>query len=141
MELPDAQSIFRKSLQYIINILAIYIILVLAVGLIKTIYGIRVFWDVQGIGQSFDIVVTDILTFLVIIELFRSFLEYFEAHRFKLHTMVNPAIVFVIRELIVKLYGQEDIPWQTLMAFGFVILCLGAVRALAVKFSPREKAS
>lgn len=140
MQLPGAELIFRKSLQYIINILAFYIILVLAIGFVKTIYGIRVFWDVQGIAQSFDIVVTDILTFLVIIELFRSFLEYFEAHRFKLHTMVNPAIVFVIRELIVKLYGQKNMPWQTLTAFGFVILCLGAVRALAVKFSPREKA-
>lgn len=52
--------------------------------------------------------------------------------------MVNPAIVFVIRELIVKLYGQEGVQWQTLMAFGFVILCLGAVRAMAVHFSPEE---
>ena len=52
--------------------------------------------------------------------------------------MINPAIVFVIRELIVKLYGQEIILWQTLLAFGFVILCLGVVRALAVQFSPQE---
>ena len=138
MKLPDAQQVFRKSLQYIINVLVIYIIMVLAIGLIRTLYGIRVFLDSQPLGQSFNGVVTDILTFLVIIELFRSFIEYFEAHRFRLHTMVNPAIVFVLRELIVKLYGQESIPWQTLMAFGFVILCLGAVRALAVHFSPEE---
>lgn len=138
MELPDAQQIFRKSLQYIINVLVVYIIMVLTVGLIRTLYGIRAFLDSQAIGQSFNAVVTDILTFLVIIELFRSFIEFFEAHRFKLHTMINPAIVFVIRELIVKLYGQEIILWQTLLAFGFVILCLGVVRALAVQFSPQE---
>ena len=138
MKLPNAQQVFRKSLQYIINVLVIYIIMVLAIGLIRTLYGIRVFLDSQPLGQSFNGVVTDILTFLVIIELFRSFIEYFEAHRFRLHTMVNPAIVFVIRELIVKLYGQEGVSWQTLMAFGFVILCLGAVRALAVQFSPEE---
>jgi len=138
LKLPNAQQVFRKSLQYIINVLVIYIIMVLAIGLIRTLYGIRVFLDSQPLGQSFNGVVTDILTFLVIIELFRSFIEYFEAHRFRLHTMVNPAIVFVLRELIVKLYGQESIPWQTLMAFGFVILCLGAVRALAVHFSPEE---
>ncbi len=138
MKLPDAQQVFRKSLQYIISVLVIYIIMVLAIGLVRTLYGIRAFLDSQPLGQSFNGVVTDILTFLVIIELFRSFIEYFEAHRFRLHTMVNPAIVFVIRELIVKLYGQEGVSWQTLMAFGFVILCLGAVRALAVQFSPEE---
>ncbi len=138
MKLPNAQQVFRKSLQYIINVLVIYIIMVLAIGLIRTLYGIRVFLDSQPLGQSFNGVVTDILTFLVIIELFRSFIEYFEAHRFRLHTMANPAIVFVLRELIVKLYGQESLPWQTLMAFGFVILCLGAVRALAVHFSSEE---
>ena len=138
MKLPDAQQIFRKSLQYIINVLVVYIIMVLAVGLIRTLYGIRAFFDSQPIGQSFNSVVTDILTFLVIIELFRSFIEYFESHRFRLHTMVNPAIVFVLRELIVKLYGQDGISWQTLLAFGFVILCLGVVRALAVQFSPEE---
>ena len=138
MKIPDAQQIFRKSLQYIINVLVIYIIIVLAIGLIRTLYGVSTFLDGHGIGQSFNSVVTDILTFLVIIELFRSFIEYFEAHRFRLHTMINPAIVFVIRELIVKLYGQEGVQWETLMAFGFVILCLGAVRALAVQFSPEE---
>jgi len=139
LKLPDAQQVFRKSLQYIINVLVIYIILVLAIGLIRILYGMKAFLDSQPIGQSFNTVVTDILTFLVIIELFRSFIEYFESHRFRLHTMVNPAIVFVIRELIVKLYGQESIPWQTLLAFGFVILSLGVVRALAVQFSPGEE--
>ena len=141
MKIPDAQQTFRKSLQYIINVLIIYIIIVLAIGLIRTLYGVSAFLNGQEIGHSFNSVVTDILTFLVIIELFRSFIEYFEAHRFRLHTMVSPAIVFVIRELIVKLYGQESISWQMLMAFGFAILCLGGVRALAVHFSPEEERS
>ncbi|HIJ42249.1 MAG TPA: hypothetical protein HPP90_14425 [Deltaproteobacteria bacterium] len=30
-------------------------------------------------------------------------MEYFEAHKFRLNTMIDPAIVFVIREFIVKL--------------------------------------
>lgn len=118
-----------------------YIILVLGIGLIRILCGITVFFNKQPISYSLNIAVTDILTFLVIIELFRSFVEYFEAHRFRLHTMINPAIVFVIRELIVKLYGHEDISWQTLLGFGLLILCLGIVRSLAVQFSPEEEKS
>lgn len=138
LKLPDTQLIFRKALQYIVKVLIFFIILVLSVGLVKTIFGIKTFMGTQSIGQAFNSIVTDVLSFLVIIELFRSFIDYFEVHRFRLHAMVDPAIVFVIRELIVKLYNQSDINWQTLLVFGFLILCLGVVRTLAVCFSPGE---
>ena len=135
------QFIFRKFLQYIVNVLIIFIILVLTIGLIRTLYCVKNFFESQPIGHTFNIVVTDILTFLVIIELFRSFIEYFEVQRFRLYTMIDPAIVFVIRELIMKLYDQQNLGWQIFFGFGFLIICLGAVRTLAVKFSPGEEGS
>jgi uncharacterized membrane protein (DUF373 family) len=126
-------------MQYIVKILIVLIIFVLCVGLAKTIYGMKAILLDKSLGQSFDSMVTDILTFLVIIELFRSFIEYFEVHRFRLNTMIDPAIVFVIRELIVKTYDNTGfLDWKTLLAMGFVIVCLGIVRTLAVKFSPEE---
>ena len=125
-------------MQYIVKILIVFIILVLAVGLARTLIGMRTILVNQPLGQAFDNVVTDILTFLVIIELFRSFIEYFEVQRFRLNAMIDPAIVFVIRELIVKLYDTGHLQWQTLMALGFVVIGLGVVRTLAVKFSPDE---
>jgi uncharacterized membrane protein (DUF373 family) len=134
----EPQTIFRKFMQCIINVLVVYIILVLSIGLIRTLSGIKNFFINMPIGQTFNIVVTEILTFLVIIELFRSFIDYFEAHRFRLNTMIDPAIMFVIRELIVKLYDQQGINWQGLSGFGFLIVCLGIVRTLAVRFSPGE---
>jgi uncharacterized membrane protein (DUF373 family) len=134
----EPQTIFRKFMQCIINVLVVYIIVVLSIGLIRTLSGIKNFFINMPIGQTFNIVVTEILTFLVIIELFRSFIDYFEAHRFRLNTMIDPAIMFVIRELIVKLYDQQGINWQGLSGFGFLIVCLGIVRTLAVRFSPGE---
>ncbi len=71
-------------MQYIVKILIVFIILVLVVGLFRTLYGMRTILVGKPLGQAFDSVVTDILTFLVIIELFRSFIEYFEVHRFRL---------------------------------------------------------
>jgi uncharacterized membrane protein (DUF373 family) len=138
LKLPDTQIIFRKSMQYIVKVLIVFIILVLAIGLARTLYGMKTILVDKPLGQAFDSVVIDILTFLVIIELFRSFIEYFEVHRFRLNTMIDPAIVFVIRELIVKTYDTGHLQWQTLMALGFVVICLGLVRTLAVKFSPDE---
>jgi uncharacterized membrane protein (DUF373 family) len=141
MKIPDTQIIFNKSLQGIVIILTLFIIVVLAVGLLQTIYEIKEFLFKRPIGQSFNVIVVDILTFLVIIELFRGFVAYFEVHRFRLSAMIDPAIVFVIRELIVKLYGEHDIGWQNITAFGFLLLCLGIIRSLAVKFSPGDDAA
>ena len=138
MKTPDSQLIFRKSMQYIVKILMFFIILVLGIGLIKVIYGMTSSLDSQPLGQAFNTIVTDILSFLVIIELFRSFIDYFEVQRFRLNTMIDPAIIFVIREIIVKLYNTKHIQWQIPMALGFVVICLGVVRTLAVQFSPDE---
>lgn len=134
----EPSYLFRKFLHYIVSVLNIFIILVLSIGLFRTLYGVKTFFGTQPISQSFNIVVTDILTFLVIIELFRSFIEYFEVHRFRLYTMIDPAIVFVIRELIIKLYDHETLGDHALFGFGFLLLSLGFVRTLAVKFSPGE---
>ncbi len=79
---------------------------------------------------------TDILTFLVIIELFRSFIEYFKAHRFRLHNMMDPAIILVIREMIVSLYKNTHLALPELAGFSLLILSLGMVRTLAIRFSP-----
>jgi uncharacterized membrane protein (DUF373 family) len=60
-------------------------------------------------------------------------------HRFRLSTMIDPAIVFVIRELIVKLYDEKNMSWETIAAFGFLLLCLGIIRSLAIKYSPSDE--
>ena len=140
MKIPAMHDIFNVSIKVIVIILTLFIIAVLAIGLFKTIWEIKDYFFAKSIDQSFNVIVINILTFLVIIELFRSFVVYFETQRFRLNTMIDPAIVFVIRELIVKLYGQQNIAWETIAAFGFLLLCLGVIRTLAVRYSPCDEA-
>lgn len=110
MKMPNAHDLFVQSIRVIVIILTLFIIIVLLVGLFQTAREIKNFLFTGSVGQSFNVIVVDILTFLVIIELFRSFITYFEMHRFRLSTMIDPAIVFVIREMIVKLYGHQVQP-------------------------------
>jgi uncharacterized membrane protein (DUF373 family) len=139
MKIPTMNYVFNLTIKGIVIILTVFIIVVLIVGLFHTIWEIKEFIFTKSIGQSFNIIVVNILTFLVIIELFRSFIVYFETHRFRLNTMIDPAIIFVIRELIVKLYGEQNMSWETITAFGFLLLCLGIIRSLAVKYSPSDE--
>lgn len=134
-------SVFNLAIKSIVIILTVFIIVVLVVGLFNTIWEIKEFLFTKSIGHSFNVIVVNILTFLVILELFRSFVVYFETHRFRLNTMIDPAIIFVIRELIVKLYGEQNMSYEVIMAFGFLLLSLGVIRSLAVKYSPSDEKS
>lgn len=136
-----AKDIFNAAVHWIINILIVYIILLLAIGLGKTIFSVTALFKAQSIGEAFTSAVTDILTFFVVIELFRSFIEYFKAQRFRLNNMIDPAIILVVRELIVALYKNDHMEFPELAGFSLLILSLGTVRAMAVRFSPAKKIS
>jgi len=130
--------IFDNVLKYIINILIIYIIIILLLSLGKTLYTLKFLIDGEQIGLNLSHAITDILSFLVMIELFRSFIEYFKAKRIRLHSMIDPAIIFILRELIVQLYTHVELANRTLLGFGALLLCLGVVRSLALLFSPED---
>ena len=131
-------ELFHILVGYIINILIVYIIFVLMAGLLKVLYPLNVLFDQYLFKLDLSHTVTDILTFLVMIELFRSFIEYLKVKRIRLHSMIDPAIIFIIRELIVMLYSQTPLVGSTLMGFAVLLLALGTVRTMAVIFSPKE---
>ena len=129
---------FHIMVGYIINILIVYIIFVLMAGLLKVLYPLNVLFDQYLFKLDLSHTVTDILTFLVMIELFRSFIEYLKVKRIRLHSMIDPAIIFIIRELIVMLYSHTPVVGGTLIGFAVLLLALGTVRTMAVIFSPKE---
>ena len=134
-------DLFQISLNWIINILILYIILVLVMGLGKTLFSATDLFTGEAFNTGFSHVITDILSFLVILELFRSFIDYFKARRFRLHSMMDPFIIFVGRECLVMLYSHEQMSWQTMLGFSALMLSLGTVRTLAVVFSPKDDES
>ena len=131
-------QLFNTAAGYIINVLIVYIIFILAIGLLKVLYPLNLLFDLHFIELDLSRTVTDILTFLVMIELFRSFVEYLKVRRIRLHSMIDPAIIFIIRELIVMLYSHTSLTGSALFGFAALLFSLGAVRTLAVIFSPDE---
>ena len=131
-------ELFHIMVGYIINVLIVYIIVVLMAGLLKVLYPLNVLFDQYLFKLDLSHTVTDILTFLVMIELFRSFIEYLKVKRIRLHSMIDPAIIFIIRELIVMLYSHTPLVGSTLIGFAVLLLALGTVRTMAVIFSPKE---
>ena len=135
-----ALRLFNTTVEYIINILIIYIVFILTAGLLKVLYPLNIIFEKYLTKIDLSRTVTDILTFLVMIELIRSFIEYLKVKRIRLHSMIDPAITFIIRELIFMLYSHSLFTVGILVGFAALLLSLGIIRTLAVIFSPEEAA-
>jgi uncharacterized membrane protein (DUF373 family) len=64
-------------------------------------------------------------------------LDYFELHRLKITYITDAAIVFVLREIMIGLYGHS-MGSREVITLAVLILVLGGVRTLAVVFSPEK---
>ena len=120
-----------------VNIMTVYIIVVLAAGLGKTLLDARHLLHMMD-GEGFTFVVAEILSFLVMLELFRGFVDFFSTRRIRLHTMMDPAILFVVREVMITLYRDEakGPSWEVLTGFALLLVSLGVIRTLAVRYTP-----
>jgi uncharacterized membrane protein (DUF373 family) len=118
--------------------LIFFVLLVLGMGLM------RLFWEVwrimaaRELKEAFSFTVTNLLTFFIILELFKSLVEYFREHRLKLTFIVDATLVFILREVMIGLYQHQSPPAQ-ITALAFLALVLGVVRTLAIIYSPMER--
>lgn len=131
--------IFDKVISCIINVIILFIIIILILGLAKTLYATRFLLNAESMSSSLSSIVADILSFLVMVELFRSFIEYFKAGRIRLHSMIDPAIIFILRELIVKLYMHQELTGYILISFSVLLFSLGLIRTMAILVSPDDE--
>ncbi|MGD1897491.1 MAG: phosphate-starvation-inducible PsiE family protein [Phormidesmis sp.] len=83
---------------------------------------------------NFQLVTSDILFLLILVELFRLLIIYLKEHRVSIGVAVEVSIVSVLREIIVR--GVLETPWaQVLVACAF-LLVLGALLVIRVWIPP-----
>ena len=113
------------------------VILALMMGIARIVLDLRVVFGSPTIAAGFDLMVTNILSMFVIIELLRSIIEYFELQRLRITFIIDAAIVFVLREIMIGLY-QHTLASMDVIALAVLILIIGGLRTLAIVFSPQK---
>jgi uncharacterized membrane protein (DUF373 family) len=81
--------------------------------------------------------VSDILTLFVLVELSRSLVEYFTTLRLRLTFIVDAAIVFMLRDLMIKTF-EHEFSTADIYAMSTLVLVLGALRIASVMVFQRE---
>jgi len=113
------------------------VIIALMMGIARVILDLRAVFGSQTIAAAFDMMVTNILSMFIVIELLRSIIEYFTVHRLKITFITDAALVFVLREIMIGLY-QHSLGPGMLIALAVLILVIGSLRTLAIVFSPQK---
>lgn len=83
---------------------------------------------------QFQIVTSDILFLLILVELFRLLIIYLQEHRVSIGVAVEVSIVSVLREIIVR--GVLETPWIQVLAACIFLLVLGALLIIRVWLPP-----
>ena len=126
-----ASRTFRRAVDWIVKLLIPLAIVALAMGIARVFLDVWQVWRGPSIAAAFDVIVTDILSMFVVIELLRSVVEYFEIHRLKITFILDAAVVFVLREVMIGLYKRE-MHAADIAALAAMLLVMGAVRIAAI---------
>lgn len=127
-----------------IDIIVMFLIMIMLVTLI--VASIGVLTDLYDALRRFrheeaiQTLVTAILSVFILIELFRTFTDYLEFHRFRLRVLTEVAIVFILREIFIGLY-EHVLQWQDLLALAATLAVLVSARIAAVYFTPGRNAA
>jgi uncharacterized membrane protein (DUF373 family) len=113
------------------------VIIALMMGIARLVLDLRSVFGSRTIAAAFDMMVTNILSMFIVIELLRSIIEYFAVHRLKITFITDAALVFVLREIMIGLY-EHSLETGMIMALAALILVIGVLRTLAIVFSPEK---
>jgi uncharacterized membrane protein (DUF373 family) len=129
-------KLFKKVVDVLIRMMIPLVILALMLGMA------RIFLDLKGvflspsITEGFNSLLTDILSMFVVMELFRTILEYFEIHRLRITFIIAGALVFILREIIMGIYQHKMSAMETI-SLAVLLLATGVIRTLAIVHSPK----
>ena len=132
-----ASRLFGRVLDLVVRMMMPLVVVALMMGIAKVFLNLWAVWRSPSIAAGFDILVTDVLSMFVVIELLKSILAYFEIHRIRITFVVDAATVFVLRETMIGLFRHSLAPSE-IASLAVLLLVMGGIRVAAARFSPNE---
>ncbi len=132
------KNIFDSVIDIVFGIILLFIIIGIAIGTIQLFASVWSMLRFEGITGHYIDFIADVLTLYVLVELSRSLVEYFNSSKLRLTFIIDAAIVFIIRELLIGLFKHE-VEANMLFAFSAIMLVLGIIRIGSIIVYQREK--
>ncbi len=129
--------LFRLGVQAVFNLVIVALLIGLFVGVVRTFLELGLTLSEPTVRLGLKELITNVLSLVVVLELVRAFVEYFEFERVRLEILLEVGVALALRELLLLLFA-EKLGGLEVFLWSLGILALVAGRTLAVQFSPRR---
>src|SRR3972149_4396654 len=133
----ESTKIFKKASDAIIVVILYIMLFALIIGTINIVLNLSYFLS-GTIEEGFQRIIMGVLTLFIVLELFKSMVEYARHERIKLTYVTDATILILMREISVGLYSHS-IDYKTILALSTLLFVMGVIRVLAIVYSPRER--
>lgn len=134
----DFMKLFNKVVGIVFGFMLLFITLGIIIGVIRLFMYTGDLIMEKELTLQYSKIISDVLTLFILIELSRSLVEYFNTKRLRMTFIVDAAIVFVLREIMIKLFEHKVTP-DEIYALSALLLVLTVLRIGSVLVYQREK--
>lgn len=135
----DPKAVFTRVIDAIFAVMLLFITLTLVIATVRLFFRLGDLFEAGGITGSYLYIFSDVLTLFILVELSQSLFSRFTDHGRALPYLLDAAIAFVIRHLMIGMF-EHKVATGELYAFAALLLALGAVR-FGAQLSDRRAAS
>jgi uncharacterized membrane protein (DUF373 family) len=130
--------LYRRAIRLVFNLVLVALLIGLFVGVGRTFMELGLTFTEPTVRLGLKELVTNVLSLVIVLELVRVFVDYFELERVRLEVLLEIGVALALRELLLLLFA-EKLSGLDLFFWTLGILALVAGRTLAVQFSPRRR--
>ncbi len=134
----DFFKIFNAITGLVLGVMLAFITLGIIIGVGMLFLNLGDLIGTNHLAREYQRIISDVLTLFILIELSRSLADYFTTRRLRMTFIVDAGIVFVLREIMIKLF-EHQITTDEIYALSALLFVLGALRIGSVLVYQREK--
>ncbi|MDK2743938.1 MAG: phosphate-starvation-inducible PsiE family protein [Nitrospira sp. BO4] len=131
----DPMEVWTWGIKGVLSLMMITILTALTGGILKTFLDLLTLTH-QPTEVVLRQVIINTLILLAIVEVFKTTLTYFSEGRVKVTFIVDTILVVMLTEVISEWFRGGD--WRALVALGGILLTLGTIRVIVVRWSPTQ---
>ncbi|MCW8890554.1 MAG: phosphate-starvation-inducible PsiE family protein [Sedimenticola sp.] len=131
-------QLFSRLTSFVFAVILGFLIIGILIGTAKLFLNLGGLLSVPEITGTYKLIITDVLSLFILVELSRSLADYFEHQRLQLTFILDAGIVFALREIMIKLFNHEIMPSE-IYAMSALILVLGILRTATILVFQHEK--
>lgn len=130
---PDMMQVWDVAIRFTLSLLIITILLGLIGGVTKTFLDLRLLLS-ANLEVALRHIIVDALTLLAVVEVLKTTLTYCSDGRVRVTFIVDTVLVVMLTEIISRWFSGVE--WQQFAMLGGILLTLGLIRVVAVRYSP-----